>query len=178
MYKCWPKYISITRKNFVGVKDSPVHFSPLSPVFSSSRSEQPQLPPPCWPATSQSSNSSKQCPHPGSALRPGALCRPLPLPPGGQWFTTAGPRCPRQTELQSACCYVAGPLHGGDSAVQPGSCIWDQLVVASIAINTRTEQAVRISGGGCSTFTLGTTSDHQHQHTRTTGKNLNVNKPL
>lgn len=138
-----------------------------------SRYEQPQLPPPCWPATSQSSAFSEQCPHPGSALCPGAVCRPLPLPPGGWRFTTARLRCPRQTQLQSACCDVAGPLHGGGRALQPGNSIRDQLVAASIAFHARTEQVVRVSGGR-STFTLGTTSDRQHQCTRTTGKNLNV----
>lgn len=82
-----------------------------------SRSQQPQLPPFCQPAACWRSTSPQQRSHHGAALRPAALCHPLPLPPGGQRRTAARRRCPEQTELRPARRDVACPVYGGAGVV-------------------------------------------------------------
>lgn len=130
---------------------SPANFSSLLTIFSS-RSEQPQLPVSCWPAPSKCRTFSQRGPHPGSPLRPAALCCPLPLPPVGH---TARLRRPTQAQLQRAGDGVARPLRCGGGALRPGG--GRRLAVGSVA--------------ACSAFTLRTASGRQHQHPRTSSKN-------
>lgn len=68
------------KKSFKPFNRSPVLFS---------RIKWPQLPALSWTTSSQSSTSSQQCSHLGTALCPGTICCPLPLPPGGRQSTAA-----------------------------------------------------------------------------------------
>lgn len=96
------------KKSFKPFNRSPVLFS---------RIKWPQLPALSWTTSSQSSTSSQQCSHLGTALCPGTICCPLPLPPGGRQSTAARLWCSHKTELWSARHDVTCPLHGGGGAV-------------------------------------------------------------
>ena len=151
---------------FVGLVHRKMFFSSWS-IFS--RSEQPQLPPLCRSATSRSRAPSRRRSYPGAALRPAALCSPLPLPPDSQRPTTARLWRPQQTELQPPHCDVTGSLYGGGGAVRRDGSTGDEQVAGAYAVHSRTEQAVRFSRWHA-TLPPTTMSDSQRQHTRTPGK--------